>query len=351
MPAGPRPQTLLSCHSVTQQTAAVYSQLLAEFDQILEQQQLRPVTPNQWDDVLARHLDSLFLAAGSRDMATKLVAAVIWRNPALSRASGTRLVLTRQALRGWLRLEPAGSRLPLPYCVICALVMLFLNDGRRDLALLVLFSVEIYARPAEPLRLRVADFVPPRRGGSRSLRQASVVMHPLELGKPAKNLEFDETLLFDLPRHGPLVKAMTDFVKDRPADDMLFKVDPVEFATALSNAEVRLGLEPLGHLHPYRFRHTGASHDFLEKERDLQAIQRRGRWRDVRSIRRYEKGGRVGQLFARLPEKLRLHAERCERLVPEVLRGRRSASLAPWPSPSSSTSSAAKAGSRKRSRT
>ena len=64
--------------------------------------------------------------------------------------------------------------------------MYFLNNGQLDYALLVLLSVETYARPAEPLRLRVADFVPARKGGSRSLRMASLVLHPLELGRPAK---------------------------------------------------------------------------------------------------------------------------------------------------------------------
>ena len=45
----------------------------------------------------------------------ELVAAAVWRSPALSRAAGDRLELTRLALRWWFRLEPAGARLPLPY--------------------------------------------------------------------------------------------------------------------------------------------------------------------------------------------------------------------------------------------
>ena len=47
----------------------------------------------------------------------------------------------------------------------------------------------------------------------------------------------------------------------------------------------------LGALHPYRLRHTGASHDFASSARDLPSVQRRGRWKDKRSLRRYEKGG------------------------------------------------------------
>ena len=42
--------------------------------------------------------------------------------------------------------------------------------------------------------------------------------------------------------------------------------------------------------------------DFWEKHRDLVSIQKRGRWRAMASVRRYEKGGRLAQLLSKLPD-------------------------------------------------
>ena len=96
----------------------------------------------------------------------------------------------------------------------------------------------------------------------------------------------------------------------------------------LQIAASALHLEPLGPIHPYRFRHTGASHDFVSQTRPLE-VQRRGRWRDKRSVLRYEKGGRLGQLFNRLSRPVQQHALECVNAVNAVVLGRRSALTPP----------------------
>ena len=65
---------------------------------------------------------------------------------------------------------------------------------------------------------------------------------------------------------------------------------------------MKLYINNIGPLHPYRWRHGGASMDFWEKHRDLVSIQKRGRWRAMASVRRYEKGGRLAQLLSKLPD-------------------------------------------------
>jgi hypothetical protein len=61
-----------------------------------------------------------------------------------------------------------------------------------------------------------------------------------------------------------------------------------------------LGLAPLGKFHLYRLRHGGASHEAASRLRSLVGIQSRGRWQSLKSVRNYEKGSRLAQLFGSL---------------------------------------------------
>ena len=158
----------------------------------------------------------------------------------------------------------------------------------------------------------------------------SIILHPWENGVPSKTQEFDETLLLDLPRHRALATALAEHCRGRNPEELVFTVTATELTAALAEMEVKLCLDVLGLLHAYRLRHTGASHDFVSRERSLLEIQRRGRWRDPRSFRRYEKGGRVGELFARLPSHVQRHALECAAVVDSLLLGQLFPLSVPW---------------------
>ena len=132
-------------------------------------------------------------------------------------------------------------------------------------------------------------------------------------------------MLLDLERQKPLAEALVKLSRQGAPNSRLFTATASDVMTGLRWAEQVLGLEVLGPLHGYQLRHTGASHDWLNRSRDLAGVQRRGRWRDPRSVRRYEKGGRVTQQLARLPAKMQAHAARCAAVIGDVVRGRRSA--------------------------
>ena len=53
----------------------------------------------------------------------------------------------------------------------------------------------------------------------------------------------------------------------------------------------------------------GASHDAALNLRDMTAIQARGRWQSVKSLKNYTKGGRLQQLVGCLPKEVRRRAE------------------------------------------
>ena len=85
----------------------------------------------------------------------------------------------------------------------------------------------------------------------------------------------------------------------------LLRTSAAEVNTFLRNLVAQFDLEPALHqLHLYRLRHGGASHMFASGLLTLQEVQRQGRWRSSRSLRRYEKGSRLWQILDGLPENL-----------------------------------------------
>ena len=112
-------------------------------------------------------------------------------------------------------------------------------------------------------------------------------------------------------------------------DLVLLDITPGSLRRALDAAAVAWRLGPLGPLDAHRFRHAGASVDFATGARRLEEIQRRGRWRSARSLRRYEHGGRLTELLRRLPPDVQQAAARAAQELPDVLRGRRLPSLGP----------------------
>ena len=51
----------------------------------------------------------------------------------------------------------------------------------------------------------------------------------------------------------------------------------------------------------YVTRHGGASRDILERYRSMEAVQRRGRWAHLNSVKHYDKHGRLQLLVSKIP--------------------------------------------------
>lgn len=91
----------------------------------------------------------------------------------------------------------------------------------------------------------------------------------------------------------------------------------------------RLGVD-VGEIHMHPLRQAGASHDYARRVRSIEDIRRRRRWKAFNSVRRYEKGARVQQLLAALPEMVRSHALACEESLGSLLDGACHPLSAPW---------------------
>ena len=74
---------------------------------------------------------------------------------------------------------------------------------------------------------------------------------------------------------------------------------------------------------PYQLRHSGPSWDRQHKRRSQLAIMKRGRWKSLASLVRYEKGGMVTKDYGKLHPRLREHLELCSRVLEQVMLGGR----------------------------
>ena len=73
---------------------------------------------------------------------------------------------------------------------------------------------------------------------------------------------------------------------------------------------------------PYQARRSGASIDRAQQVRALEVIQKRGRWSSQKSVKRYEKSGRLNEVWKRLSPAVQAHCELCAlRLEDYVLNG------------------------------
>ncbi|CAE7664704.1 unnamed protein product, partial [Symbiodinium pilosum] len=233
------------------------------------------------DKNLAEKLQDMYMDGEDLSAGQYLIAAVLFFSPQVKAEGMQKLPRVKQSLQGWRRLAPPQSRLPIPFEAVALLAKWgFENGPASEMPRSGETSNQSEALPA-------VDTGPPSTGAGHS----------------SKTMEFDETLELDLPYHDNVGEALARVaaVGSRDPEEVLFKHSLRDLARFLERGAEALHLQALGPLHPYRLRHGGASHDFSLGLRDLPAIQLRGRWRSAASVRRYQKGGRLAQLFAGLP--------------------------------------------------
>lgn len=260
------------------------------------------------DQALEAYLQELYLQGEDLSVGNYVVAAVLHRQPEL-RAKGC-LARAQQALKGWRNLHPPKSRMPLPYEVICLVVVTAIQQGKLEEALAILLTFFLYLRPTEFQQLRVQDVVKPVRRGGKAYRHWSILLHPMEEGIPSKTKQWDEALTLDLAHMASLGPAMSTVLRlgQRGKRELAFSVTSLELNNMLEEQWPRLQLQSLGNPHMYRLRHGGATYELANGLRSLQEVQLRGRWKAVKSLKNYEKGGRLAQLFGSLDEEVQ---QRC----------------------------------------
>ena len=318
--------------SVTEKSQRRYLDCYRKFELWLVDMTLKPTVAEDYDLALCRYLDHLFQEGENIASAMGVFAAVLFYHPMCGKASGATMHRCRQSMRGWKRLAPSRSRLPLPYEAVSAVANYLFQKNRFESAVALMVILEFYLRPQDLFRIRAADLVPPL--AFRATGLWSMTLNPYEELTPSKTGEFDNSLMFDLPRLHLLGKVLDEMVARRLGKGwrrnealhtaLLFTVSHKELMADFKSGVQTLGLEILGPVHLYRLRHAAASYDFATASRSLEEIRLRGRWRSFTTVRRYEKGSRANQLLQKLTEALQRHVVACAASIHEVLARKRS---------------------------
>ena len=315
---------VLNRHSVGPKTQARYKLALHEIEMYLRESTCNPeATLDQClspDELVRDFIETKFWAGHPASEATAAIAAVGWLLPQFSRHGLDRLPLARQAAAGFMRLDPARTRLPLPAVVIAALANELVRMDAMSAARAVSLAMMAYLRPGEVVALRWRQLVPPEPAAGNDF--AALLLHPFEAGKSSKTGSYDDTVPLDLPEQQHLATALLAMKKLRHPDDLIFNLSLAELSKLFRTAALRLGLESLGPPVLYQLRHSGPSHDLAQRRRSLGEVKKRGRWRADSSVARYAKGGRLGEQLQRLPAQMVRHCQRCADSLHEILSGR-----------------------------
>ncbi|CAE7946497.1 unnamed protein product [Symbiodinium sp. KB8] len=316
--------TVLEEASVSKGTRDRYAKIWTVLKPLVTGRTGRLLPKIEVEQKMCEYLKDMYMDGEDIASAQYTVAALMFYNPSLRSKGMTALPRVKQSLTGWKRLAPEKSRLPIPFEALALIFRCLVQSGRREIGLFLLVSFMLYLRPSEGLRLRAQDVVrPSRTHGAFSFW--TFILHPQEMQIPSKTREFDESLQLDLGYHNEVGSALSRVfnMAAKDPEEKIFKFGLEEANQALEDAAATVGLQKLGALHLYRLRHGGASHDFVHKLRDLGSIQLRGRWKSMASVRRYQKGARLAQLFNSLDSDVQSACLDAAKKLPSILRSLR----------------------------
>ena len=271
-----------------------------------------------WDAEACQAVEECYDAGESKQLAQRLLAAVLWCNPSVPRPARVGLPRAVAAVAGWQKLEPSASRPPWPRILAVSTALCLARQGKVLLAGWILLCLETYMRPSEALSLTPMQLVRPIPAAAGKLGYWTIVPRIAELEVPTKTGEFDTSLVMDLERHSILV-PMLEYLKSHTAEGM--QVFPFEHGTVASEIIMVLKQLHLSHLGltAYCLRHGGASEDRAQNTRPLLEVMKRGGWKSLNSLRRYEKHGRLQLVLEKLPRRLLLETARDEHLLETML--------------------------------
>ena len=230
----------------------------------------------------------------------------------------------RGALSGWKNLEPSISTMPCPWIVathIAWRLMMKKDPVAAQAARLWLVSFDAYSRSCEILDVKTHNCFLPNVGGSTvfafTLSSSLDFEMQTNAGRPlrTKTKATDDTIVIDkqsFPGIGLIFRQLVCAAKAANADTLSFMLTYPAYATLITSAAVEANI-PFK-VTPHLARHGGASEDFFRRKRSLDEIMKRGRWRDKRSVTRYEKSGMLLKALSSLSPQTRAECERTHAL-------------------------------------
>ncbi|CAE8643896.1 unnamed protein product [Polarella glacialis] len=309
--------TLLETASVTEPVWVTYRSLCENIVNFAEEQDNRLNSDEDIDMIIVKWFHKEF--EGGEDLSRGEKALAAWQAifPEFSKFGKRKIPRAHRALKGWRKLAPPRSRKPTPYQVVAAHAVRLAARGKHHMALWVLVGFIAYLRPSENMKLKKRDLVKPRSGVTKFW---GLLVCSSESHLQSKTGASDESVMMD-NKSLPWIGEALEVLASGEGREALWPFTYPELTAELRLCSKELGVKMV----PYQLRHAGPSWDRIKNFRSLVDIQKRGRWKSLKSVTRYEKATLILSEFDRLPSAVKHHCDLCARNLKEYILGAKDA--------------------------
>ncbi|CAK0801165.1 unnamed protein product, partial [Prorocentrum cordatum] len=161
---------------------------------------LREAPESKIDQLMCKYFDKLMSDARRPAEGRYALWGYLTFFPRSDIAKSARLVMAREAMKGWTRRFPGSSRHPWPLSVFFLFMTVFMKDKHIEAAVALAIQLDAYLRPSEICDLRWCSVVRPSSSSSRLARgRWAVVIGNSDLGETTKTGECDDTVVLNSP--------------------------------------------------------------------------------------------------------------------------------------------------------
>lgn len=228
---------------------------------------------------------------------SKMLAALKFFIPEISRIGSSSLPRCHRALRAWMLRDPPPQRTPFPWLCLTAVIGVLLWESDVVVALNLLIQFITYLRPGVCDSLCVSQLVPPSPVAGQGFQVWGILLNPREYKIASKTKGFDDSILLDT--HLWIADFLHMLRRNRSGQTRLWPMSALQILERFRHAIQVLQLQSMDPCR-YRLRHGGASHDLLTQQRTLSEVKNRGHWASDSSLRRYTKVTRSLRLLSQL---------------------------------------------------
>ncbi|CAK0907206.1 unnamed protein product, partial [Prorocentrum cordatum] len=161
---------------------------------------LREAPESKIDQLMCKYFDKLMSDARHPAEGRYALWGYLTFFPRSDIAKSARLMMAREAMKGWTRRFPGSSRHPWPLSVFFLFMTVFMKDKHIEAAVALAIQLDAYLRPSEICDLRWCSVVRPSSSSSRLARgRWAVVIGNSDLGETTKTGECDDTVVLNSP--------------------------------------------------------------------------------------------------------------------------------------------------------
>lgn len=242
------------------------------------------------EETLLDFLDVLLADRARLDQAENAVSAAVHFIPGLTRPEMKRV---KKALKGFRKLRPSHSRVPLPEEIAMGMAAAAFMMGMVELGRKILVMFCLKTRPGEASKLLGEDLNPPAGGPGSGLEFWSITIAPSARLEASKTQTWDDCVIARDPFMSSVLAALKSNAASPKAP--VFPSEPKIMQQQWKYLRQILQ-EPKAVM--YQLRHGGASEALLKDPKSGLQVQAELRHKTATSMRRYGKPGQIQQVLA-----------------------------------------------------